>query len=524
MTRHVAGVVMAITICLGLSGCGGKPDGKTATPEAASSEAAIPAEKAAEKAKPSAPSAGGPSKDVFDWTQSSTPGDITEQLRGNLRHGVLDLVVARIVLTPSVQLIKAEIDQKSLAITIRIDAPEQVVRFEGMAGALGHYAPQGGPLRPVTIPRDPHSERFQRKGVLQVGVRHPNPERVQVALNRPPATPRFEIPKPTRPDPSQYKAFPGQPEEPTAAKIDPLLPDPKTGYSPRSEVYSQLAAAVSYQYTMPGRDTTKWSKEFWRKHAAQAGAKYPDPGVQKYASAILARAKSDAGLDPRSLRAELLNKAEDLGRRTLGYGTLKGYEPGVAGGPDRPVFARGDEPDAAAQAEAQRLRRIAQMSDRDLKDWAAKQRDQNTFEDLFFGNGVTNNREDQYKNLVDDAYKALTAEAKKTAGPVSATSLVKLTRPDSSRFTFRNTSGCTLTDVWLSTNWAFTKSDKANAFGRGNGMFVFIPIWKPNEDVELTLIPPEPSVLQTVVSVYARESSFEGDKFNLLDPKNPNLR
>ncbi|WP_439630619.1 hypothetical protein [Gemmata sp.] len=522
MTHRVAGVVTAITICLGLSGCGSKPDDTKAAPGAAEAEAERTAAKGAEKAKSSGPPGGEPAKAVFDWTLLSTPGDVTEQIRGNLRDGTLDLIVAKIVLTSSAQLVKAEIDPKYLVLTIRVDAPEQVVRFEGMAGALGHYSPQGAQLRPVSIPRDPHSERFQRKGVLQIGVRHPHPERVQVALNRPPTTPRFEIPKPTRPDPSQYKPFPGQPEEPVAAKIDPLLPDPGTGYKPRSEVFSQLAAAVSYQYTMPGRDTTKWSKEFWRKHASQAGAKYPDPGVQKYASAILARAKSDAAVDPRSLRAELLSKAENLDRRMLGFGTLKGYEPGPMG--DRPVFARGNEPDPAAQAEAQRLRRIAQMSDAELKDWATKQRDQNTFEDLFFGDGVTNNREDQYKNLVTDAYKALAAEAKKTAGPASKVPLVKLTRPDSSRFTLRNTSGRTLTDAWLSTNWAFTKSDKANEFGRGNGMFVFIPVWKPNEDVALTLIPREPSVLQTVVSLYAREASFEDDRFTLLDPKNPSLK
>ncbi|MBA4192247.1 MAG: hypothetical protein C0467_30120 [Planctomycetaceae bacterium] len=519
MMHHVAGVLTAITICLGLSGCGSKPDDDKAAPAASPAEPESVAKKGSEKAKSSAPAAGEPTKPVFDWTQSTSPGDVTEQIRGNLRHGTLDLVVAKIVLTPSVQLVKAEIDPKSLVLTIRVDAPEQVVRFEGMVGALGHYSPQGAQLRPVSIPKDPHSERFQRKGVLQIGIRHPHPERIQVALNRPPARPPLsEIPRPTPPDPSQYKPFPGQPTEP-AVKIDPLLPDPSTGYKPRSEVFSQLAATVSYQYTMPGRDTTKWSKEFWRKHAVQAGAKYPDPGVQKYASAILARAKSDLALDPQSLRAQLLRDADTLGSKTLGFGALKGYGPG-----GEPVFARGNEPDPAAQAEAQRLRRIAQMSDAELKEWATKQRDQNSFEDLFFGDGVTNNREDQYKNLVGDAYKALAAEAKKTAGPSSKTSLVKLTRPDSSRFTLRNTSGRTLTDVWLSTNWAFTKSDKANEFGRGNGMFIFIPIWKSNEDVELTLIPREPSVLQTVVSLYAREASFEGDKFTLLDPKNPNLR
>jgi hypothetical protein len=523
MTRHVAGVVTAITICLALSGCGGKPDDTKSTPDVSGAEAGGGTPTGAEKAKSPAP-AGEPTKALFDWTQVSAPGDVTEQLRGNVRNGTLELIVARIVLPPSVQLVKAEIDSKSLVLTIRVDAPDQVVRFEGMAGALGHYSPQGAQLRPVSIPRNPHSERFQRKGVLMIGVRHPHPERVQVALNPPPATPRFEFPKPTRPDPSQYKLFPGQPEDPKPPKVDPLLPDPSTGYTPRSEVFSQLAAAVSYQYTMPGRDTTKWSKEFWRKHAVQAGAKYPDPGVQKYASAILARARADAALDPQSLRVELLNKAENLGRRNLAPGTLKGYEPGPIGGQDRPVFANGNEPDPDAQAEAQRVRRIAQMGDAELRDWALKQRDKNGFEDLFFGDGVTNNREDQYRNLVTDAYKALAAEAKKTAGPVSKTPLVKLTRPDSTRFTLRNTSGRTLTDVWLSTNWAFTRSEKANEFGRGNGMFLFIPVWKSNEDVALTLIPREPSVLQTVVSLHAREATFEGDKFTLLDPKNPNVK
>lgn len=519
MTQHVAGVVTAITICLGLSGCGSKPDDTKSAPDVPAAEAGGSTPTGAEKAKSPAPPAVEPTKPLFDWTQLSAPGDVTEQVRGNLRHGTLDLIVAKIVLTPSVQLVKAEIDPKSLVLTIRVDAPDQVVRFEGMAGALGHYSPQGAQVRPVSIPRDPHSERFQRKGVLMIGVRHPHPERVQVALNRPPATPRFEVPKPTRPDPSQYKPFPGQPEDPKPPKIDPLLPEPGSGYTPRSEVFSQLAAAVSYQYTMPGRDTTKWGKEFWRKHAVQAGAKYPDPGVQKYANAIQERAKSDRALDPQALRAELLRDADALGSKTLGFGALKGYGPG-----GEPVFARGNEPDPAAQAEAQRLRRIAQMSDADLRDWATGQRDQNGFADLFLGNGVTNNREDQYRNLVTDAYKALAAEAKKTAGPASKTSLVNLTRPDSSRFTLRNTSGRTLTDVWLSTNWAFTKSDKVNEFGRGHGLFVFIPIWKPNEDVALTLIPREPSVLQTVVTLYAREASFEGDRFTLLDPKNPNLK
>jgi hypothetical protein len=330
MTHHVAGIVTAITICLGLSGCGSKPDENTGAPGTPAAEAGGSTPTGAERAKSSAPPAGEPAKPLFDWTQLSAPGDVTEQLRGNLRHGTLDLIIAKIVMTPSVQLVKAEIDPKSLVLTIRVDAPEQVVRFEGMAGALGHYSPQGAQVRPVSIPRDPHSERFQRKGVLMIGVRHPHPERVQVALNRPPATPRFEVPKSTRPDPSQYKLFPGQPEDPKPAKIDPLLPDPSTGYTPRSEVFSQLAAAVSYQYTMPGRDTTKWGKEFWRKHAVQAGAKYPDPGVQKYANAIQERAKSDRALDPQALRAELLRDADALGSKTLGFGALKGYGPGAS--------------------------------------------------------------------------------------------------------------------------------------------------------------------------------------------------
>ena len=39
-------------------------------------------------------------------------------------------------------------------------------------------------------------------------------------------------------------------------------------------------------------------------------------------------------------------------------------------------------------------------------------------------------------------------------------------------------------------------------FGSGYDAFVFVPIWKPNEEVEFALMPRVPSVLQALVSVY----------------------
>ena len=199
--------------------------------------------------------------------------------------------------------------------------------------------------------------------------------------------------------PERVQAFPGAADAARGGKNVPPAAGFEVGYKPRSEVFAAArgGSLVSLQDAWGRHDQVE--QRVLCKHAAEAGANYPDPQVQKYAKAILARTKSDSALSPQALRAQLLGDAAAMEGKTLG--STKGYEPGP-GGRDRPVFASGNEPDPAAQAEAQRLRTIAGLSDADLQKWALQQRDQNTFADLFSGNGVTNNREHQYTNLIND--------------------------------------------------------------------------------------------------------------------------
>ena len=119
----------------------------------------------------------GPSKPPFDWTKETSVGDFTREMAKNRKGDVLDLGTGKITLTPAVKLTKAEGGNGSLVLTFQVQEAEQTVKFEDMVGAMGGYLPMGANSRSIRIENSPHTERFQRKGVLTVTLLKPNLEK-----------------------------------------------------------------------------------------------------------------------------------------------------------------------------------------------------------------------------------------------------------------------------------------------------------------------------------------------------------
>ena len=496
-----------------------------------------------------------PANSNWDWNRLAVIGDVTEQVRPFLRDGKLDFGSASISGGAAIALTRAELQSGKLLLTIQVSQPERVVRFEGLSGTLGNYQPQGLPRRPVTIRGKSHDERFARRGVLQIGIPHPHPERIRqptIAQSSLADEMRQEAerPKKGRKKEGAGKVARNQsaaPENPAVAlnqdggqkggqkggpksktkdgtkggpkgSAPSLIPGPETGYKPRSLEFTKLAVAVSALYRMPGRDTFRPEQRI-RVDAARAAVAYPNPKLQAYASKMLDRMQQNQAIDVDAVRAELTEEAERMSRRTLEYGAAKGSYTD-SDGRTRTVLADGSEPDLAAREKAGELRALAQGSDEEIRRYIAQKRDQNTIFDLVFGNGISNRLDDLYSNIINDAYVVLAEDAKKAAGPLSPDCLVQIDRPDSSTPVLTNASPRTLTDVVVNLSWGFHRSEKLQTYG--HGQFVFIPIWKPKEAVQLQKIQlREPSVMHVKVDVYANESSSEAHVFALPDPSSP---
>jgi len=271
-------------------------------------------------------------------------------------------------------------------------------------------------------------------------------------------------------------------------------------------------------YKMPGRDTFRPEGRA-KLEAAQAASAYPDSKLQEYANKMLERLKADQNIDVQAVRQQLITRANSLAQKKLGYGSVKGTYTD-SDGSTKNVYASGNEPDLAAQQEAQNLYSLAKGSDDAIRDYVKQQRDQNTFSDLLFGDGISNRLEDLSRNIFIDSHKILKEEAKTVAGPMSEACLISLLRPDPTTPQLRNVSGKKLSDVVINVSWGFTRSEKLKTYGYNQ--FIFIPIWKPNEEVELPKFQlKEPSVLHAQINVYANEASSEDHVFSLVDPSNP---
>lgn len=158
-----------------------------------------------------------PPKALFDWTKQTSIGDITRELSGNLRNNVLDLGKGKVTLTPSVKLVKAEVDHVKLLLTFKVEAPEQTVQFDDLAGALGYYQPMEANPRNITIEKATHTERFIRKGQLTLTILNPNFKQTSTS---------FQLPE--KSEPPKYQLFPTEPPGQAPAKSsDTILDDEK---------------------------------------------------------------------------------------------------------------------------------------------------------------------------------------------------------------------------------------------------------------------------------------------------------
>ena len=448
-----------------------------------------------------------------------------------MKDGQLDFGTGKLAGGKAISLTRAELQAGKLMLTIQVSQPDQLVRFEGLGGALGNYQPQGAQRRPVTIRGALHEERFARRGVLHVSIPHPRPERIKVAASNPPTvlkSMREEAERRKKKrnrenlvnrEPKQ-KAGAATPAAPTVAKKSSsgLIPGPETGYKPRSLEFTKLAVAVSAFYRMPGRDTFRPDDRI-RVQVARAAIEYPNPKLQAYASKMLDRLQQDEAIDIQALRQQLMASANRKSQQTLEYGAVKGTYTDSEGR-TQTVLADGSEPDLEAQREASELRALANGSDEEIRRYVKQGRDQNTLFDLFFGDGISNRVDDLYQNIISDSYEILTEDAKKAAGPRSTNCLVQLSRLDAATPVLKNAGQRTLTDVVVSLSWGFSRSDKLKVFG--HVQFVFIPIWNPGEAVELQKIQlREPSVMHAKVDVYANEASSEGHEFSMPDPSSP---
>jgi len=545
------GMVLALSACCGI-GCGSKPTLNGAAPAESRSPATIPAEqrtaatakadtRLATQAKsppeiafsmPVSNSGGGPAGPRLDWSELSAAGDVTAQVHRFMKDGRLDFGTGRIVGGKAITLTRAELQTGKLVLTIQVSQPDQVVRFEGLGGALGNFHPQGAQRRPVTIRGASHEERFVRRGVLHVSIPHPQPERIKVAVAKAPTAAegmREEAERRNKKRNQEAIANRGTKQKdsvaeaavaPTGAKKNPpgLIPGPETGYKPRSLEFTKLAVAVSAFYKMPGRDTFRPDRRV-RVEVAQAALAYPNPKLQAYASKMLDRLQQDQAIDVKTLRQQLLASANRMSQQNLEYGEVKGSYTD-SDGRVRNVLADGSEPDPAAQRKAGELRALANGSDEEIRRYVTQSRDQNTIFDLFFGDGISNRVDDLYQNILTGSYEALTEDAKKAAGPRSANCLVQLSRVDVATAVVKHVGAETLTDVVLSLSWGFSRSEKLQVVG--HQQLVFIPIWKPNESLELQKIQlREPLVMHAEVNVYANQASSEGHRFSMPDPGSP---
>lgn len=530
----VAGLLM-----VSLSGCGTpEPEVSAASESQQQTQADSSGDEATAQGTTAADDNGTSSAEPkFDWGKLTEAGDVTEQVLPYFENQQIDFGTRKISTSKAVKLVNAELVSGKLVLSFQMTQPKQRVQFEGFGGDHGTYRPQRNQPRSVRMKGASHEERFVFPGLLAVGVPHPQPDKVHVAVAKVPsiyeslresvkedrqrraqeeaerarmaaqqAVARSSAPKPAP-----------KPTPPPAPKSKTELPGPGSGYTPRSKQFAELAAVTSNMYRMPGRNTFQ---DFGRaqRETAEVAARYPDPDLQKYGQKMLDRMKDDQNIDLQAVRRDLLARAEQLSRKTLEYGSVKSTYTD-SDGSTRSVFASGNEPDYDAQRQGERLAALAHQSDAELREYVKQQRNQNSWGDLFAGDGITNNVGHLYQNIIRGSYGIVMKEARQAAGPKSATSLVTVSRPMLTTLQMRNTSGKQLTDVVVDISWNYSLSDKIANYDR-TGLFFFIPIWKPGEEVDLPKFElEEPSVIHVEVDVYANEASSEDHRASFVDPQ-----
>lgn len=445
---------------------------------------------------------------------------MTSDLARNIEENTLDLGTGKIVLTPRIKLKSAVADHVKLSLVFQVEEANQTMELTGLVGMNGHYLPAGANLRNIRIEKSPHSETFLRKGELTLLLTFPQSKPAGSGFTEGLAERKRELER-ERQNPSQWKPFPGQPEpeQQVKAKPGPLLPGPETGYQPRSKEFAQLAAAVSGKYVMPGRNTHRSFGRMWLE-AAEAAAKYPAPELHKYSTKMLERAKADANIDVNATRESFLREAERIETRIANGGYIQEEvrnDIDANGNLVRIVNQRDVSGDARARAET--LRRVVASTDDEVREFVRNQRDKNGWEDLFFGDGTSNNRDHMFQNLVTDARKILVADAAKHAGPVASSPLVQFRRVDSKKFKLKNVSQKSLSDALVMMKMGFTKSDKLKQFRAP--IMLFVPQWKAGDELEMDFEFNEPTVVHAQIDTYTNEASLMGIEFSLVDPQSP---
>jgi hypothetical protein len=310
-----------------------------------------------------------------------------------------------------------------------------------------------------------------------------------------------------------------------------LLPGKDQGYTPRSAEFAQLAAALSPQYVMPGRNTVR-PTERQRREAMAAAQKYPSPELQNFVKQVAAKAEALARLDAGAARKWLYEQASQIDQaiargdytRTATEVNTR-YDIGPTG-EKIPVFSTTSRPvdeSGGARARAADLRALAGQGDAALlAEYRKRLQSDSMWDMLLNARGVSNDPEAQYHQLFDTGSMVLEKVAAKTAGPVSAAPLVSLTRLDDSTLRARNVSTMTLTDVYLDMRVDYVESGRGRPFLAAT--FLFVPVWKPGEDLDYQLVVyGEPlaakHVLKAKFDVFAAESSSKGTRVALSAPK-----
>lgn len=506
---HWQGALACLIIVL-LLGCG--------TPPPEDSNQTKPSEQKPAAEKPaSVDNASIPEGPRFDWGKFTNAGDVTQEVLPYFVNHQIDFGTRKITTSQAVKLAKAEVVQGKLLLTFQMTQPKQSVQFEGFDRELGSYRPHRKPPRSVSMRGASHKETFVFGGVLYVGVPHPQPDKILVAEVKPFSLREAqkelykEIEENDKARRAEYARLAAERAlaQKSAPKPKPqtLMPGPESGYKPRSLEFAQLAVGVSSMYKMPDRNTFRpFEKGAW--DAAQAAVAYPDPDVQEEGNKILKLIKNYQSIDVHAIRRDMIQDAEAIEARIDRGDYIRTESETVDDFSGGFIRTRRYDDSGLARSEAANLRSLARLSDAELLKYARKQFDLPTKLQL------------NSQGLVHYAYKALREDAKKAAGAKSDKCLISLSRPDSRTPHLLNISGKFLTDVVVDLSWGMTRSDKIKKFG--HGQFVFIPIWKPGEEVELQKFDlPKPMVFHAKVNVYANEASSEDHEFSMIDPQNP---
>lgn len=465
-------------------------------------------------------------KKQLEWVDGIPVGDVTAALSATIKDNVIDLGIGKIKMPKAASLKLATISVKPdpplrkvlLNLTISVNEPEQTLTFEGLQGYLEpKYFPEGGNPRSFLLSDETgrftpvHKERFLRRGELKAELW--NTDQVIAAIKK-----HVDVPE------KKEQASPKP-----VVDLAKLLPPRESGYKPRSLEFAQLAAALSPQYIMPGRNTVR-SPEVQRREAIAAALKYPSPELKKFAKEILGKADDLKKLDANTVRSNLLNQAakidQDIARGAYTRTERSGrYDTGPLG-EQIPVFEeRTIDDSASGRARAEELREMAALSDAKLLAVARKQQQTDSIWDaLIDPKGVSNDPEVQYYQLFDNGSLALEKAAAKSTGAKTSSAPVSMKRLGPSTLRLRNVGTKTLTDVYVNFRIGYGDSEKDKSYDAAS--FLFVPVWKPDEDLDFQPVVygvklEGRHVFHAKVDVFATEASHKGSIFTLSDPKRP---